>query len=61
MPWTQGIQFLIETGFVASNAPQDIALFLLNTDGLSKLMIGEYLGDGCAIFLLTLFDYSMIM
>lgn len=56
MSWTQGIQFLIETGFVASSAPQDIALFLLNTDGLSKSMIGEYLGDGCVIFLLKIFD-----
>jgi brefeldin A-inhibited guanine nucleotide-exchange protein len=56
MPWTQGIQFLIETGFIASSAPQDIALFLLNTDGLSKSMIGEYLGDGCVIFLLRIFD-----
>ena len=56
MSWTQGIQFLIETGFVASSAPQDIALFLLNTDGLSKSMIGEYLGDGCVVFLLKLFD-----
>ena len=56
MPWAQGIQFLIETGFIASSAPQDIALFLLNTDGLSKSMIGEYLGDGYVIFLLRLFD-----
>lgn len=42
----QGIQFLIETGFIASKAPPDIATFLLTTDGLSKAMIGEYLGDG---------------
>ncbi|CAK5275581.1 unnamed protein product [Mycena citricolor] len=42
----RGIQFLMETGFIASNAPQDIAQFLLTTDGLNKAMIGEYLGEG---------------
>ena len=49
MAWIQGIEFLVETGFIASNAPQDIALFLLNTDGLSKSTIGEYLGEGCVV------------
>ena len=42
----QGVEFLIETGFIKSKAPQDVAEFLLNTDGLSKAMIGEYLGEG---------------
>ncbi|KAJ3508228.1 hypothetical protein NLJ89_g5873 [Agrocybe chaxingu] len=42
----RGIHFLIETGFIPSNAPLDIAAFLQNTDGLSKAMIGEYLGEG---------------
>ncbi|KAF8165376.1 hypothetical protein B0H34DRAFT_793771 [Crassisporium funariophilum] len=42
----RGIQFLIETGFIPSKAPEDIALFLLSTDGLNKSMIGEYLGEG---------------
>jgi len=42
----QGIQFLAETGFIPSKSPQDVAKFLLATDGLSKAMIGEYLGDG---------------
>ncbi|KAL1760103.1 hypothetical protein FB107DRAFT_256845 [Schizophyllum commune] len=42
----RGIQFLIENGFIPSNSPQDIAAFLLHTDGLSKAMIGEYLGEG---------------
>ncbi|TRM68092.1 hypothetical protein BD626DRAFT_480767 [Schizophyllum amplum] len=41
----RGIQFLIETGFIPSSDPQDIASFLLHTDGLSKAMIGEYLGE----------------
>ncbi|KAJ7937075.1 Sec7-domain-containing protein [Mycena leptocephala] len=44
----RGIQFLIDTGFIPSNAPQDIANFLLSTDGLNKAMIGEYLGEGDA-------------
>ncbi|EMD40859.1 hypothetical protein CERSUDRAFT_131198 [Gelatoporia subvermispora B] len=42
----RGIIFFIETGFIPSNSPQDIARFLLETDGLSKAMIGEYLGEG---------------
>ncbi|KAJ7682831.1 hypothetical protein DFH06DRAFT_1162258 [Mycena polygramma] len=42
----RGIQFLIDTGFIPSKSPQDIAKFLLSTDGLSKAMIGEYLGEG---------------
>ncbi|KAJ6515920.1 hypothetical protein C8R45DRAFT_958068 [Mycena sanguinolenta] len=42
----RGIQFLIDTGFIPSNSPQDIAHFLLSTDGLNKAMIGEYLGEG---------------
>ncbi|KAH7930079.1 Sec7-domain-containing protein [Leucogyrophana mollusca] len=43
---SRGIQFLLETGFISSKAPQDVARFLLTTDGLSKAMIGEYLGEG---------------
>ncbi|KAJ8522993.1 hypothetical protein ONZ45_g481 [Pleurotus djamor] len=42
----RGIQFLIDSGLIPSKAPQDIATFLLSTDGLSKAMIGEYLGEG---------------
>ncbi|KAF5387640.1 hypothetical protein D9615_000382 [Tricholomella constricta] len=42
----RGVQFLLETGFIPSKAPGDIARFLLTTDGLSKSMIGEYLGEG---------------
>jgi brefeldin A-inhibited guanine nucleotide-exchange protein len=42
----QGIQFFIETGFIPSSLPRDVAGFLLTTDGLSKSMIGEYLGEG---------------
>jgi brefeldin A-inhibited guanine nucleotide-exchange protein len=42
----RGIQFFQETGFIPSSSPRDIARFLLTTDGLSKAMIGEYLGEG---------------
>ncbi|EIW61429.1 Arf family guanine nucleotide exchange factor SEC7 [Trametes versicolor FP-101664 SS1] len=42
----RGIEFLIETGFIASREPKDIARFLLETDGLNKAAIGEYLGEG---------------
>jgi brefeldin A-inhibited guanine nucleotide-exchange protein len=36
----------VEAGFIPSKEPQDVAKFLLNADGLSKAMIGEYLGEG---------------
>jgi brefeldin A-inhibited guanine nucleotide-exchange protein len=42
----RGIAYLVEHGFIKSKAPNDIARFLLSTDGLSKAMIGEYLGEG---------------
>ncbi|KAG8996852.1 guanine nucleotide exchange protein for ADP-robosylation factor [Tulasnella sp. JGI-2019a] len=42
----KGVQFLLETGFIKSRAPHDIAAFLHETDGLNKAMIGEYLGEG---------------
>jgi brefeldin A-inhibited guanine nucleotide-exchange protein len=37
---------LIDSGFVASREPKEVALFLLNTDGLNKTRIGEFLGEG---------------
>lgn len=42
----RGIEFLIENGFIKSKAPADIARFLMHNEGLSKSMIGEYLGEG---------------
>lgn len=42
----RGIAYLLEHGFIRSNSPGDIARFLLSNDGLSKAMIGEYLGEG---------------
>lgn len=43
---TQGIAFLVETGFIRTREPKDIARFLLHADGLDKAQIGEYLGEG---------------
>jgi brefeldin A-inhibited guanine nucleotide-exchange protein len=42
----RGIEYLVEHGFIKSKAPADIARFLLGNEGLSKAMIGEYLGEG---------------
>ena len=41
-----GIEFLIQHGFIPSKNPHDIAHFLLTTDGPAKVAIGEYLGEG---------------
>lgn len=46
----KGIQFLLENGFIPSRQPNDVARFLLDTDGLNKAIIGEYLGEGCGHF-----------
>ncbi|KAJ3031004.1 UNVERIFIED_CONTAM: guanine nucleotide exchange protein for ADP-robosylation factor [Siphonaria sp. JEL0065] len=42
----RGIQFLLDTGAITSRTPIDIASFLLATEGLDKVMIGEFLGEG---------------
>ncbi|KAK9368666.1 hypothetical protein V1509DRAFT_592614 [Lipomyces kononenkoae] len=42
----RGIVMLCENNFIASKDPNDVARFLLTTEGLSKAMIGEYLGEG---------------
>ncbi|GAA5875688.1 hypothetical protein JCM1840_003176 [Sporobolomyces johnsonii] len=42
----RGVAFLVETGFIRSKEPKDVARFLLNADGLDKAQIGEYLGEG---------------
>ncbi|KAI0188650.1 Sec7 domain-containing protein [Xylaria flabelliformis] len=44
----RGIKFLIQSGFIPSESPQDIAKFLLSDDRLDKAQIGEYLGEGDA-------------
>ncbi|KAI3405059.2 SEC7 [Candida oxycetoniae] len=42
----KGVDFLMKHGFIESDTPEDIAKFLLETDGLDKATIGEYLGEG---------------
>ncbi|KAJ2931574.1 hypothetical protein H1R20_g5418, partial [Candolleomyces eurysporus] len=42
----KGIAFLIDSGFIASKDPKEVAAFLFHTDGLNKAMLGEYLGEG---------------
>lgn len=42
----KGIAYFLEQGFIKSNDPRDIALFLLETDTLDKASVGEYLGEG---------------
>ncbi|KAN0116045.1 hypothetical protein V8E52_006351 [Russula decolorans] len=50
----KALQFFVETGFIPSKGPQDVAKFLLNTDGLSKAMIGEYLGEADEVNIATM-------
>ncbi|KAI5968383.1 SEC7 [Candida margitis] len=42
----RGIKYFLEKGFIKSDSSEDIATFLLETDGLDKATIGEYLGEG---------------
>lgn len=42
----KGIAYFLDHGFIASDTPHDIALFLLQSDTLDKAAIGEYLGEG---------------
>lgn len=42
----RGVKALIEHGFIRSDAPADVAQFLLANDRLDKAMLGEYLGEG---------------
>ncbi|KAI0481990.1 Sec7-domain-containing protein [Xylariaceae sp. FL0804] len=42
----RGIKLLIQTGFIPSDSPEDVARFLLAEKGLDKAQIGEYLGEG---------------
>ncbi|KAJ3290032.1 guanine nucleotide exchange protein for ADP-robosylation factor [Borealophlyctis nickersoniae] len=42
----KGMQYLLDSNCIASRTPRDIARFLLNTEGLNKTMIGEFLGEG---------------
>lgn len=42
----KGLNYFITNGFLESDDPVVIAKFLLETDGLDKSVIGEYLGEG---------------
>ncbi|ODV78589.1 Sec7-domain-containing protein [Suhomyces tanzawaensis NRRL Y-17324] len=42
----KGISYFLENNFIESDEPDSIAAFLLETDGLDKAVIGEYLGEG---------------
>jgi len=44
--FVQGIQFLTDTRFIGSRFPRHITKSLLESDRLTKAMIGEYLGKG---------------
>lgn len=41
---SKGIEFLINTKKIG-NSPEEVALFLKNTSGLSETVIGDYLGE----------------
>lgn len=42
----KGIKVLLEYSLIPSNSPEDIANFLLTTEGLDKAILGDYLGEG---------------
>ena len=42
----RGVKAFIEHGFIRSDAPADVAQFLITNDRLDKAMLGEYLGEG---------------
>ena len=42
----RGIKQLLNDGFIRSDAPEDIAAFILSTESLDKAMVGEFLGEG---------------
>jgi brefeldin A-inhibited guanine nucleotide-exchange protein len=42
----RGIRTLVDSGFIPSSSPRDIAQFLLTNDTLNKAALGEFLGEG---------------
>ncbi|PSN71395.1 hypothetical protein BS50DRAFT_546726 [Corynespora cassiicola Philippines] len=42
----RGLKALIKDGFIASDAPEDIARFFHENDNLDKAALGEFLGEG---------------
>ncbi|CAG8743109.1 3427_t:CDS:2, partial [Acaulospora morrowiae] len=57
----KGINSLVSAGFIKSEEPSEIAKFLLTTEGLSKAMIGEYLGEGDADNIATMHAFVDLM
>lgn len=51
----RGIAYLIRRGFL-ENSPQGVARFLISRKGLSKQMIGEYLGNLQSPFSMTVLE-----
>lgn len=43
---SKGINYFLKHGFIEAKEPKPIAKFLLETEGLDKAVIGEYLGEG---------------
>ncbi|ANZ74632.1 BA75_00765T0 [Komagataella pastoris] len=56
-----GIAKAIESGFIKDDSPQEIAKFLLYTDGLDKTQIGEYLGEGDEKNITIMHDFVDLM
>ena len=42
----RGLKVLMESGFIKSSEPKDIAEFLRTTESLNKAALGEFLGEG---------------
>lgn len=55
----RGIRYLIQRGFLEA-APQAVARFLLTRKGLSKQMIGEYLGNLQNSFNMAVLEYVLL-
>lgn len=57
----KGIKFFIENGFIESDEPGTIAKFLLESTGLDKAAIGEYLGEGDEAHVATMHAFVDLM
>ncbi|EGV59934.1 Sec7-domain-containing protein [Yamadazyma tenuis ATCC 10573] len=57
----KGVQYFLANGFIESKEPQDVARFLLETDGLDKAVIGEYLGEGTDDCIATMHSFVDLM
>lgn len=57
----KGIKSFLNHGFIKSNDPETIARFLLETEGLDKAEIGEYLGNGSEECIATMHAFVDLM